>query len=282
MDIQYNSLFNSQMNHFKVEIYNSGYAKLDRDWDANDYAGSMSRLYFIESGEGQIVYDDQTLLIKPGIAYFIPAGITWSWQSSTPIRKFFIDFNLFKPNGENLFIDSSSILTLPCSQNEIREMVKWYCSDTTEDWFYLKVSLYKTLADVIRKSNLKVSTVAYHPIVLDTVKYIQKNLSLNLSLQALADRSFVSKTFLSSQFKKEIGMSIGQYIDTQVLMYARIDLEQKKLSIAEISNKYGFCDQFYFSRFFKKYLGESPSRYRSHFNSPYCIDKSDSKLFSED
>ena len=282
MDIQHNSLFNSQMNHFKVEIYNSGYAKLDRDWYANDYAGSMSRLYFIESGEGKIIYDNQTHLIKPGVAYFIPAGITWRWISSAEICKFFIDFNLFKPSGENLFIGFSSILMLPFPLEKIQEMIEWYRSNKTENWFFLKIRLYETFAEIIRKSNLKTTTLSCHPIILDTIKYIQKNPSLNLTLQTLADRSFVSKTFLSSQFKKDIGMSIGQYIDLQVLLRSRIELEQKKLSIAEISNKYGFCDQFYFSRFFKKHIGESPSRYRSHFDSPYYTDISNTNHSSDD
>ncbi len=282
MNIQCNSHFNSQMNHFKVEIYNSGYALLEKDWHAEDNASSMSRLYFVKSGEGKIISGDQVFLIRPGVAYFIPAGITWYWTSSTEIRKFFVDFNLFKPNGENLFIGLSSMLEIPFSLEKIEEMAEWYLSDKTENWFYLKSTLYETFAEILRRSNLETTTVSYHPIVLDTIKYIQKNLSLNITLQTLADRSFVSKTFLSSQFKKEIGMSVGRYIDYQVLLRSRIELEQQKLSIAEISNKYGFCDQFYFSRFFKKHVGESPSQYRSHFSSsPYYVNASETKHLSD-
>ena len=181
MDIKCNSPFNSQMNHFKVEIYNSGYAKLETDWHGHDIAGAMSRLYFIQSGEGKIIYGDQTFLIKPGSAYFIPAGITWYWTSSTELHKFFIDFNLFKPTGENLFIGISSILEIPFSLEKIQEMIEWYLSDKTENWFFLKSTLYETFAEIIRKSNLETTSVSYHPIILDTRKYIQKHLSLNIS-----------------------------------------------------------------------------------------------------
>ena len=62
----------------------------------------------------------------------------------------------------------------------------------------------------------------------------------------------------------ELGVSIGQYIDSQILFRAKLELELNKLSIAEISEKYGFCDQFYFSRFFKKHIGESPRQYKLH------------------
>ena len=282
MDIQHHPLFNSQMNHFKVEIYNSGYAQLDSDWYCRDTAGSMCYLYFIKSGKGKIIYGDQTILIKPETAYFIPAGITWYCGAETEICKFFLNLNIFKPNGENLFIDFPSILEIPFSLEKIQEMVEWYLSDQTENWFFLKIRLYEAIAEILRKSNLKSTVTSYHPIILDTIKYIQNNLSLNITLQTLADRSFVSKTFLSSQFKKEIGMSIGQYIDLQVLVRSRIELEQQKLSIAEISNKYGFCDQFYFSRFFKKHVVESPSQYRSHFTSLYYVSTSDTKRSPHD
>ena len=278
MNIQHHPLFNSQMNHFKIEIYNSGYAQLDSDWDCHDAAGSMCYLYFIKSGKGKIICNDKTILIKPETAYFIPAGVTWYCGAETEICKFFLNLNILKPNGENLFIDFPSIVEIPFSLDKIQQMIEWYLSDQTEKWFFLKSMLYEAISEIIRKSELKTTVTSYHPLTLDTIKYIQNNLSLNITLQALADRSFVSKTFLASQFKKEIGMSVGQYIDLQILVRSRIDLEQQKLSIAEISNKYGFCDQFYFSRFFKKHVGESPSQYRSHFaSSIYNVNASETK-----
>ncbi len=269
MDIQYNSGFNSPINHFRSEIYNSGYAKLDTTWNGFDIAGSMSRLYFILSGSGKLIYGSQTFTIRPDVAFFIPAGVTWNWITETDIEKFFIDFNLYKPNGENLFIGFPSILELPCPAEKTQQMIDWYLSDKTEDWFFLKSRIYDTFSEILRLSELETATVSYHPVIMDTLRYIQKNLSLNLTLQTLAERSFVSKTFLSSLFKKEIGMPIGKYIDRQVLTCTCLDLEQQRLSIAEISNKYGFCDQFYFSRFFKKHQGESPSQYRTRCRSLY-------------
>ena len=34
------------------------------------------------------------------------------------------------------------------------------------------------------------------------------------------------------------------------------------MPVSEVSERLGFCDQFYFSRYFKKRCGESPLKYR--------------------
>ena len=42
-------------------------------------------------------------------------------------------------------------------------------------------------------------------------------------------------------------------------------LRNRSLSIAEIAEKTGLVDQSYFSRFFKKKMGITPSEYRNSF-----------------
>ncbi|MBQ8683442.1 MAG: helix-turn-helix transcriptional regulator [Clostridia bacterium] len=265
MFIKHYQHFNSNANHLKVDIYNSGYAELNQDKLSHDFAGSMCRLYFIESGEGEIAGNDQAIHFRPGHVYFIPSGVSWNMQFRVTIRKFFVDLNVFKPDGENLFEDCSSILEIPFPEDKLAQTIEWYLSEQTEKMFFVKSVVYQLLAEIIRASRIESPTVKYHPIVLDSLKYIQKHLSLKLTVQVLAERNFVSKSFLSSQFKKEIGVSVGQYIDTRIVMQAKIELEQQKMSVAEISEQFGFCDQFYFSRFFKRHTGETPSQYRSHY-----------------
>ena len=48
----------------------------------------------------------------------------------------------------------------------------------------------------------------------------------------------------------------------EVFIQAKKLLANEQLSIAEISTRLGFCDQFYFSRRFKQKFGETPSSFR--------------------
>jgi len=63
-------------------------------------------------------------------------------------------------------------------------------------------------------------------------------------------------------FRKEVGVSVGQYIDDQLMRTAQERLDQTNDSIAKISQSLGFADSYYFSRRFKQLCGITPLRYR--------------------
>jgi AraC family transcriptional regulator of arabinose operon len=102
----------------------------------------------------------------------------------------------------------------------------------------------------------------YSEYVMDTINYINQNLSASLKVEDLAKRLFVSRSFLAEQFRKEVGVSIGRYIDDQLMTEAQWRLGQSSDSIMQISQALGYGDQCYFSRRFKQLTGMSPQLYR--------------------
>ena len=92
--------------------------------------------------------------------------------------------------------------------------------------------------------------------------YIHRNTRINLSTELVSENLFISKSKLRKDFKKETGISIGKYIDDMVFFKAKRLLSKGYFSINDISQKLGFCDQFYFSRRFKERFGDPPSEYR--------------------
>jgi AraC-like DNA-binding protein len=62
--------------------------------------------------------------------------------------------------------------------------------------------------------------------------------------------------------QKKSGKSAGELIRQRVLLEAKRLLAHTKLSVSEISFKLGFEDNSYFGRFFKKYNGLTPERFR--------------------
>ncbi|MFD1420227.1 response regulator transcription factor [Lactiplantibacillus songbeiensis] len=92
--------------------------------------------------------------------------------------------------------------------------------------------------------------------------YSDKNLSLTRCAQAL----FVSETHLSKQLKQTTGMTFLEYLTTYRLKKAQELLRNPRLryTITDIANKVGYEDAHYFSRVFRKKLGQSPLQYRQH------------------
>ena len=60
----------------------------------------------------------------------------------------------------------------------------------------------------------------------------------------IADSLFMSKNTLAKNFRREVGIPIGKYIDKQVFFEAEILLTKSSMSVKEISGTLGFCDQF--------------------------------------
>lgn len=92
--------------------------------------------------------------------------------------------------------------------------------------------------------------------------YIQNNLTLQLSGEQIAQALFTSPSHLYKRFKAETGISLGAYQDKLIFYRATLLLAERQLSLKEISQQLGFCDQYYFSRRFKAQIGMTPSSYR--------------------
>ncbi len=96
-----------------------------------------------------------------------------------------------------------------------------------------------------------------------TVFYIQRNFSSkNLSIKVLADEVYLTPTYLSSIFKKETGLTIGEYITRVRMEHARELLLDRSLKLHQVADRVGFEDPNYFAKIFKKSTGLLPSEYR--------------------
>lgn len=82
------------------------------------------------------------------------------------------------------------------------------------------------------------------------------------TIKTIADSLFVNKNYLADTFKKETGLTLGDYL-TEVKIYrAKVLLQTTQLKLYEISDLLGYRHAEYFSRVFKKETGLTPQNYR--------------------
>lgn len=118
---------------------------------------------------------------------------------------------------------------------------------------------------IIRKYCLLVksySRAQYSELIRDCLYHIDFHYQETLSLQLLASKFMVSKSYLSSLFHKEVGMTITDYINTTRIRRSLLLLNTTSFSMQEIAEQCGFSDGNYFTRTFKKFQGMSPLKYR--------------------
>ncbi|BCB17718.1 helix-turn-helix domain-containing protein [Bosea sp. ANAM02] len=83
------------------------------------------------------------------------------------------------------------------------------------------------------------------------------------SLDDHAREMGVSVPHLSRSCRELLGRSAARVIQDRLMIEARRDLVYTAMSISQISFRLGFSDPAYFSRFFAKRAGVSPSDYRA-------------------
>lgn len=120
---------------------------------------------------------------------------------------------------------------------------------------------------LVRRYSLK----DYSPIISKVIMYIDFHFKENLSLQMIASRFSLNKNYLSTLFKKEVGLGLTSYLNQKRIQHSLYLLNTSTLSIQDISKACGIEDVNYFSRIFRKQIGISPSSYRQQLHSPQTL-----------
>jgi AraC-like DNA-binding protein len=94
------------------------------------------------------------------------------------------------------------------------------------------------------------------------VRQMQQAVPQGLDLSAIAGKMGIDKSYLIRLFKKRTGASPIKFFNKLKTDAAAHMLAETAAPINEIARQLGFCDEFYFSRLFKQYIGLSPTAYR--------------------
>ena len=263
MEIMANFALLDTVNGLSLTLQDSGYAKLDGQWRSDQTCAPHNKLYLVESGEGLLFADGQVIPMTPGRMYLIPAGCTYGYRCDKRMTKLYFHARLRKEDGSDLFQGFGKILELPMPEHLLEELLQAYRGSSFQDALAVKEYLYRIVSAFDKSYGIAEGTGRIRSAhVSETMLYVQNNLRADLKVEELAQRRFVSKTYLERLFRKETGLSVGQYIDEQLMLMAQWWLEHTGRSVADISQQLGYQDPYYFSRRFKQLRGMTPLQYR--------------------
>lgn len=103
----------------------------------------------------------------------------------------------------------------------------------------------------------------YSQLTQRCITYIDFHYAEPLSLSFFADMCHVTKSYLSTLFKKETDTNITDYIHSVRIRHALVLLNSTALPIHAIAASCGYSDINYFIKIFKRLNGNSPKQYRS-------------------
>ena len=246
-------------NRINLNLMNFGNAKILNNWEGSVTSPAYSRLYFITSGSASIQNGETKLTLTPGRWYFLPAGFSFNFKFPKNMEHIYFHFKLCDIDEIDLlrFAKEPSVIENPC---EISQILSRITASSVADAIFIKQFIYGLIAPVT--SNI--SGKDYSPCVLKALQYIKSNLSVSITTENIAAAAYTSKSTLTKKFRKELNMSVNEYVSDAILSDAARRLVSKNESILSISERYGFSDQFYFSRKFRQKYGTSPREYRKN------------------
>ncbi len=190
-----------------------------------------------------------------GDIMIIPPGIIHKSESSSPYTDMYIQC-------ENM--DFSKITIVHDYDGFVLDLINMLHRVFTE-----KDNSYKSIADSLLDTiTAYLCKYADNEYKYDFVNELKNEMYINLSncdfnISNFAKRHGYNMDYLRKCFKSETGKTPLEHLTDMRLNYAKGLLKQETfVSVADVAEKCGFKDSFYFSRLFKQHYGVSPLNYR--------------------
>ena len=119
------------------------------------------------------------------------------------------------------------------------------------------------LSFIINKINIKECLNPVHKkddLTKKILSYVTENIANDLIVSDICEKFNISKSALWDLMKKNIGISLKEYIIRVRISHA-MDLLTDGLSVTEVSNRCGFNSYAHFIRTFTKIVGFPPYKY---------------------
>ena len=263
------------MNHLlnKAKLRYIDSSKYDAGWHSTLHSHAFTELFYVVRGEGRFhfsenvfveVAQDDLVIINPNILH------TEISDKDNPL-----EYIVLGIDGLEFFIQNANIGYSIHNYSEHKHEVLFYIKSILAEMMHNE-SFYETIIDNL--VNLLIMNVLRRTILelrvyegdKDSNKdcifienYINTHFKEPITLDLLADLTFMNKFYLAHEFKKYSGYSPIDFLLNKRLSEAKKLLSTTDLSISQIANIVGFGTASYFSQYFKKNEGASPSTYRA-------------------
>lgn len=112
------------------------------------------------------------------------------------------------------------------------------------------------------KYSFDFTSVKHSDILYKIIQYVKANYDQKITLDDIASHVYLSRSYISSLFKEEMGENLFSYINRIRVEKSKFLLLNESIPLVTISGLCGFDDQSYFTKVFKRIVGVSPKKYR--------------------
>ena len=223
----------------------------------NSHILSYYDITFVLKGSLTYIIDDKEYVLQKNDLIFLKPGTKRErLPGNSPVK--YVSFN-FLINDDNI-IKIPQYIQNAVSNNILNIITVFPKLNTTFFPFSFEksVCLLNYIILEIISSNREFNINKH---IVEATSYIEEHARENLNLSNVAEHIFISKTYLSYVFKKELNVTVNSYIRKLKMGYAKKLIIDGELSLKEIAKYIGYDDYNYFSRTFKNEFNISPMEF---------------------
>jgi len=208
-------------------------------------------IHFVVSGYGNFKIEDREYRVNPGEMFVIPPHIETYYEadSENPWNYIFIGFTADEKITQTL----PDIIKRPEAEKIFNSMKK--CENFSDGRSsYLCARLWDLFAILPSRKSSK------YDYVDEALEFIHSEYMTDISVEEIANRLNLDRTYFSVIFKKKVGISPKQYL-LKYRMNIATTLLADNLSVSVVARSVGYSDLYIFSKMFKRHFGVSPTEY---------------------
>jgi AraC-like DNA-binding protein len=153
--------------------------------------------------------------------------------------------------------------------NEILENMQLPRDDDEELLLRCKISeLLLLLKKAVPLANESKATTNIRKTVKRALEYINSHLCENISTDSIAKALFIDKSYLCREFKRNIGVTVNEYISHKRIILA-IQLIENGVPCTDACYQSGFGNYSSFYKYYKKYTENSPHERKYNISKNY-------------
>ena len=283
---------------YTFSLLNVDHVELGTNWDYKNIISPYYRIYYINSGIGEVSDISGTVKLEAGYLYIIPSFTLCNLKCNGQLSQFFVQFFEDPSDGISLFAYNRSVIKVKAVQSDIHNFQRLleinpgrglYRSDNPKVYeraiFYKEYQelnnlqrlpafletqgiILQLLARFLASGNFEHKETGVIPVkILDAISFISLNLHQKLSVTYLAERANQNSEYFSRSFQRYTGDRPLNHINEKRIERAQYLIVASQMNYSQIAEQTGFDNQAHFSKVFKKITGISPSSYRAQINS---------------
>lgn len=251
-------------------------ARYEKDWHSTLHSHPFTELFYVVSGSGNFLIEGETYHVMEDDLVIVNANVqhTESSKDSNPLEYIVLGIEglslLLEPEHKDEKISEYySIHNYRKSREEILHFLDLLLHEVeNRSDFYDTICqnlLNILILNVIRrsKSNLVISTQKNATKECTYIRnYIDIHYASPITLDLLANETYLDKFYLVHVFKKQYDISPINYLIEKRIQESMNLIENTNYSLSDISSIVGFNSQSYYSQIFKRKTGLTPAEHR--------------------